>query len=173
LGGQVINLPLQIPDRFFDNTDFIAGGNGAALMTLPKNTSLGMTHLPTFWENGAADMAFLADLGDFQDHFFPDFDVCADRDGDQVNAFGGQILGKSTGPSSNPSLRIFINAFIGQETDLTMGSGIGMGITNHPVAYLKLSGRDNIFAGAFLIRCGKTAITLPVFFISCSSCLSV
>ena len=97
MGGQVINLPLQIPDRFFDNTDFIAGGNGAAFDDFAKNTFFGHDTFADFLENGAADMAFLADLGDFQDHFFPDFDVCADRDGDQVNAFGGQILGKGTG----------------------------------------------------------------------------
>ena len=159
------NPTLQITDRFFDNTDFIAGGDCAAFNYFAEDAFFRHDAFAHFLEDSAADMTFLANLGYFQHDFFPHFDFRADGDRNKVDSLRSQILGKSAGAEVQAEFTHFINAFRRQQADLAVSVKIGVGIGDHPETFLEPAGRNNVFTGAFFITAADCDYFSSIFHI--------
>ena len=76
-------------------------------------------------KNGALGVAFLADLGDPQADRGPDRELVAEREGREIEAARGQVLGEGAGPERDgrggaQALPLRLDVLDGQEGDLAV-----------------------------------------------------
>jgi hypothetical protein len=139
---------LNNPSIIFKDGDTVRGADGAAFKNLYKDALSGHDTIPHLFVYGTAIMAFLANLGDFHQCVFSQFQSGAHRQFPEPDAFGGNVFGKITWIDVKTLRPNFGNAFYSQETDLPVPI-TGMGIIFQTVIIDKFSGSDICLFDAF------------------------
>jgi len=120
----------------------------AAFEDLYKDPLSGHHTVSHLFEYGTSVMAFLADLGDFNQCVFSQFQAGAHRQFPKFDAFGGNIFCKIAWIDVKPLLSNLGNTFDGQKTDLAMPI-TGMGVVFQAVIFNQMALRYICFFNAF------------------------
>jgi hypothetical protein len=96
-------------------------------------------------------MALFTNLGNLQSNLFADGQPGANRQGNQVYPFGGEILSKIAGTNIKAHLAHLSNAFHSEQAHLPVGATIGMGIIDKTEVFPEDALSDNLFPDTFLI----------------------
>jgi hypothetical protein len=118
-----------------------------------KYPFLGHNTLAYQFIDSAPGVTLFTDLSDFQRNPLPHRQTRANRQGNQVNPLGGEVLGKITGANIEAITTHLVNAFDSQQTHLAMSAAIGMGIADKPELFLQES-LSNIFFSCTLVFTG-------------------
>jgi hypothetical protein len=100
-------------------------------------------------------MAFFADLSDFHQYVFSQFQAGAHRQFPKLDAFGSNIFCKISRIDIKPLLSNLGNAFDGVKTELTM-SITGMGIVFQTVVFDEVAQKNICFFNAFFRAYGNS-----------------
>lgn len=129
----------------------VSGAEGSAAQDSDEDPLSGHDTITRLMVNGAAVMAFLADLRNFSLNVIANAHASADGETDEVNAFSGNVLGKVTGTYGKAYVHHLLNALYGQEADLPMPFAGGMGVTLNAVVVQYGYFRNGLLAHALAI----------------------
>jgi hypothetical protein len=116
-------------ERLYQNIQAVAPAKRSRHDYLGENTLARHDAVADLLENGAAVVAFLADLGHLEHHLAV-AQTGADGQGGQFEAFGGDVFGKGSRVEFQSMGAHDGDGFFGQQADLAMPV-TGMGVTDH------------------------------------------
>lgn len=140
-----------------DDGDGVSRGDGAPRLDDREDPFLGHDAIASLVIDGAAIVTLLADLGDLQQDGLADSQPAADRQGHEIDPFGGEIFGKISGTDLKPHGDHFVDALLGEETELAVaaasvrvvfqspvGKQFPLGDVSFPLAFVlaKTNGQD-------------------------------